>query len=103
MELPDIWEEEEETIPTPRLTWASVTSTKSFGVERRTTSTFWWQDLSQHLFCPPDFCPPDNTVCIEDDSSHHWHQEPDLEQQFCHLASHHHILHKKWTHDDGND
>jgi hypothetical protein len=34
----------------------------------------------------------------------HWRQEPDLEwRQCCNLASHHHILHKKWTYDDGND
>jgi hypothetical protein len=30
-------------------------------------------------------------------------QEPDLEQQCCHFASHHHILHRKWTHDDANN
>jgi hypothetical protein len=34
---------------------------------------------SQCPFCSPDFCPPDNAVCIEDASCHYCCQEPDLE------------------------
>jgi hypothetical protein len=78
MELLDIWEEEEETMPTHRLTW-------EFHFYR-----ILWCGMLNYLsiplarpfstsLCPPDFCPPDNAVCIEDDSCCHWCQEPDLE------------------------